>query len=157
MPCLSTGGRLYKFLLPTIGYLSRVPPFESQESGSTNLKSWDLSDIESPTRQHKLAGTLTPTHVQQRDCPVWSHWEMKCLTPRRFEAPRSGEAWCRVHRGDILLETGGRRNGMWNCGRIDLEGGKDWTIKQNKSDTKSKKKEKKNIYHRNIKCSHSWT
>jgi hypothetical protein len=38
---------------------------------------------------------------------------------------RTGGVWG----GDILLETGGRRNGMRNCLRADLEGDDDWTLK----------------------------
>jgi hypothetical protein len=48
-----------------------------------------------------------------------------CLILERPEAPWSGEAWL----GGILLETGGRRNGMKNCGRADQEGDNDWTVK----------------------------
>jgi hypothetical protein len=39
--------------------------------------------------------------------------------------------------GDILLETGGRGNGIRNCGREDREGGNDWTAK-NKNNKKIK-------------------
>ena len=54
------------------------------------------------------------------------------ITLERLEAPGSGEA-CQgggVGGGDILLEKGGRRNGMRNCGRVDCEGGKDCTVKK---------------------------
>jgi hypothetical protein len=54
------------------------------------------------------------------------------ITLERLEAPGSGEA-CQgggVGGGDILLEKGGRRNGMRNCGRADQEGSKDWAVKK---------------------------
>ena len=51
------------------------------------------------------------------------------LTLERLEVPRSAEAWPGGGRsGDILSETGGRRNGMGNCGRGDPDGGNDWTV-----------------------------
>jgi hypothetical protein len=51
------------------------------------------------------------------------------LTFKRLETPGSGEAWQSVRGGDILLETGLRRNGMRKCGRVDPEVGNHWTIK----------------------------
>jgi hypothetical protein len=42
---------------------------------------------------------------------------MMCLTLERLKAPGLEEAW--RWGGDILLETGRRRNGMSNCGRAD--------------------------------------
>ena len=48
-----------------------------------------------------------------------------CLTIKRLEALGNRDAW----HGDILLETGWRRNEMRNCGRVD---GKDWTVKKKK-------------------------
>ena len=39
---------------------------------------------------------------------------------------RVGWGWS----GDILLETGGRRNGMRNYGREDWEGDKYWSVKK---------------------------
>ena len=50
----------------------------------------------------------------------------------RLEAPRSGgPGWrWKVGSKDILLETGGRKNGMRNCGRADQEGSNDWTVKE---------------------------
>ena len=35
----------------------------------------------------------------------------------------------------LLLKTGERMNGIKNCGRVDQEGGNDWTVK-NKSNKK---------------------
>ena len=37
----------------------------------------------------------------------------------------------------LLLKTGERMNGIKNCGRVDQEGGNDWTVK-NKSNKKHK-------------------
>jgi hypothetical protein len=51
-----------------------------------------------------------------------------CLTLERLEAPGNREpCWGRIQ--NIFLETAGRRNGMRNCGRRDLEGDKGWTVK----------------------------
>jgi hypothetical protein len=33
--------------------------------------------------------------------------------------------------GDILVEMGGRRYGMWNRKMVDREGDKIWTVKKN--------------------------
>jgi hypothetical protein len=44
------------------------------------------------------------------------------MRPKRVGRPGRG-------RGGILLETGGRRNGIRNCGRGDWERGNGWTIK----------------------------
>jgi hypothetical protein len=48
------------------------------------------------------------------------------LTPERLESPGSEEARLQGEgggEGNILLETGERRNEMRNCGRVDQEGG----------------------------------
>jgi hypothetical protein len=52
---------------------------EAEEEGNpigkpavlTNLDPWDLSDTESPTRQHTLAGQRTQTTYTAEDCLVW--------------------------------------------------------------------------------------
>ena len=49
-----------------------------------------------------------------------------CLTLKRLEAPGSGEA---LWRG-ILLKTGGKRNVMRNCGRVNQKGDNDWIVKK---------------------------
>jgi hypothetical protein len=49
---------------------------------------------------------------------------------------RSSREWW-----DILLETGGRRNGTRNCRRLTSEGGNAWTVKS-KSYYKRKRKKK---------------
>jgi hypothetical protein len=45
---------------------------------------------------------------------------------KRLEDPGGQEAWWW---GDILLETGGKRNGMRNCGEVDQELGNNWVVK----------------------------
>ena len=51
----------------------------------------DLSDNETPTKQHTLAGRRPPTHIQQRIAS--SGLSGRRYTLKRFEAPRSGESW----------------------------------------------------------------
>jgi hypothetical protein len=51
------------------------------------------------------------------------------LTLGRLEALGSLEVrWGRGGSGDILVETG-RRDGMWNTWRVDMEGNKIWSLK----------------------------
>ena len=63
------------------------------------------------------------------------------LTLKRLEARGSGEVWWGVWSvcGYILLDTGGRRNGMRNCQRADQEGNNDWTVKKQKQKSTTKK------------------
>jgi hypothetical protein len=50
------------------------------------------------------------------------------LTVKRHEAPGRREVWWGW--GEHLLGDGERRNGMRNCGRVDLEWSNDWTVKK---------------------------
>jgi hypothetical protein len=61
------------------------------------------------------------------------------LILERLEVPGSGEAW-RGYGGNILLETGQRRNGIRNCGREDQEAGNNWIVKKLKVIEKERKK-----------------
>ena len=56
---------------------------------STNLDPWDLSDTESPTRQHTWAGLRLWTHIQQRT--VWSGLSLRIRStyPWRDLRPQS--------------------------------------------------------------------
>lgn len=50
--------------------------------------------------------------------------------------------WSRVEVWGVRTTTGGvggRRNGMRNCQRTDLEGDKEWTVKKIKDSLKQKK------------------
>jgi hypothetical protein len=64
------------------------------------------------------------------------------LTFERLGAPGSGEVWWNgVGGGDVLLETGGRRYGIWNSQRVDQEEDEVWTVKkQNKTKEQIKSK-----------------
>jgi hypothetical protein len=70
------------------------------------------------------------------DCLVWPQWEkMMCLTLKRLEAQGVRRPGRGGGDGDIFLETRGQRNGMRNCGRVncgrvDQEGDKNWTVKK---------------------------
>jgi hypothetical protein len=46
------------------------------------------------------------------------------LTRERLEMSGSGEVLC-----EVRVETGRRRNGMRNCGRVDQEENNNWTVK----------------------------
>lgn len=47
--------------------------------------------------------------------------------------------------GNIFLETAGRSNGMWNCGRVDREVENDWTVNEIKVMKKERNQANENI------------
>jgi hypothetical protein len=59
---------------------------------STNLNSQDCSDTKAPNRQNVSAYMRPQTHIEQRTARPWLSEKM-CLTPKRLEAPGSGEIW----------------------------------------------------------------
>jgi hypothetical protein len=73
-----------------------------------------------------MSWSEAPYTYTAEHCLVWPWWEKMCLTLKRLEAPGSGEA---LWRG-ILLKTGGKRNVMRNCGRVNQKGDNDWIVKK---------------------------
>ena len=51
---------------------------------STNLDSWDLTDTETPTRQHTPADMKPPNTYTAEDCQVWTQLEKVHLTLKRL-------------------------------------------------------------------------
>jgi len=57
-----------------------------------------------------MSSSEAPNTSTAEDSLICPQWEKMCLTLWRLEAPGVVDAW---HGGeDILLETGGRKNGM---------------------------------------------
>jgi hypothetical protein len=46
----------------------------------------------------------------------------------------------RPGRGVVLLKTGGKRNGMRNCGKADPEGGNNWIVNNNNNNNNNNNK-----------------
>jgi hypothetical protein len=55
---------------------------------STNLDPWELTETESPTRQH----TQAPERIITEDCQVWPQCKKMCPILKRLEAPGKRDA-----------------------------------------------------------------
>jgi hypothetical protein len=85
------------------------------------LDPWHLLDTKSPNRQHTPTDMSSPIYTR-RLLGVCVQSEKMHLTLKRLEAPGSGEVWLdggwgQSRVGEILVMTGGRREGM-GCGTV---------------------------------------
>jgi hypothetical protein len=83
---------------------------------SANLDPWKLLDTEPPIKQRTQAGPRPHTHW------VWPQWKKIYLILLRLEE------WGGLEGRAFSSKTGGRRDGMRNCERGDLEGGDGWIV-----------------------------